>query len=262
LEFIIRFKIIDILFGDKILLKTVLVRTGKNILCVTLYVRILFDRTKHGVSIVNNFLTVQLTTLNMMDPARSSDLSYRYQIEQQQSSSGLFVQEQYIPAVIGILQPAAPIAIIPCDIANSNAYNNYLIRAQRYGTQLPQEQRRLPYPYIPRRVLPAITSDSPNTPCIASYSSGHNSGLTSSSNHHLPAALPSQASHLPPGPMPLARPEEQEIHVAPPQVSNSPRSHKLHIIRVCICFEVISTHCILDISRMRLLGYVLRPVLS
>jgi hypothetical protein len=58
-------------------------------------------------------LTVQMTTLNVMGPASFYYAPYGQQLEQQQSSC-LSVQEQYIPAVTGFIQPIGPMTINPC----------------------------------------------------------------------------------------------------------------------------------------------------
>jgi hypothetical protein len=173
-----------------------------------------------------------MAALNMMDPANYYYRSYRHQIEPQQNSSCLSVQEQCIRSGRGFMkrQPIRPIPRRACKVAHSNAYYNILNVAHQHGALLQQEQPTLPYPSIRGPIASAVTSVRSNTAYSAGFCSGTTSRLASSSHSHLPAALPSQASHHPPGPVPQARPEEKETHVAPPRVSISPHLSKFHIM--------------------------------
>jgi hypothetical protein len=134
----------------------------------------------------------------MMDPARSYESSYINQMEQQQNSSCLSVREQYVPAVTRMIQPITPKETIPQHVTNSNAYCNYLNMAQPYGTLLHRERARLPYPSVLGPTVPAVTNASSDTAHSAGYSSGTTSRLALSSQVHLPAARPPQASQHPP----------------------------------------------------------------
>jgi hypothetical protein len=159
-----------------------------------------------------------MAVLNMMNPARYCS-PYRHQLEQQQSSSRPSVQQQYIPARARFIQIMGPIARKPYDIANSKAYNHLNV-AHSYGNQLHQQQPRLPCPRILGQIVPALRSKSWNTDYNAGYSNGTSSRMALPSNFQLPAVRPSQSTPLPPGLGPLARREQQEMHVAPSRLSN------------------------------------------
>lgn len=140
----------------------------------------------------------QMAALNMMVPASYYNSSYGYQLQQRQHSSYPSVQEQYIPGVTRFIQPIKPFAIIPCDIANGYTYHVDL--AHPYGTLLHQEQPILPYQNIAWQFVPAARSESSNS---------------------VPASRTSQIFH----PVPLARPGQQEIYVAPPRYPESMSRH-------------------------------------
>jgi hypothetical protein len=121
--------------------------------------------------------------------------------------------------------PILLLARSPCDIATSNIHYDRPHQGRHYGSLLLEQQPSLPRPSVPGPNVPAVTSDTTNTSGSGRHSSGTDSGLTLLSLLALPAARPTQPSTVPP-----ARPEQQEIHVAPSQVSNISRLVILHII--------------------------------
>jgi hypothetical protein len=171
-------------------------------------------------------LTLQIAAPNLMNPAN------RHQLEDQQSSSCRSAHEQYISAVTELKkkQPIRPIAIRSCDIANSNAYYKYFNVTNPHGTLLHEGQPRLQYPNTLGQIVPAVTSDTSSTAYSKGYSSVTNSGLTVSPLFNLSAAHSYLLSRLPPGPVPLRRPELRGIPVASSRVSNSSLKLAIHIV--------------------------------
>jgi hypothetical protein len=106
--------------------------------------------------------------------------------------------------------------------------------AHRHGSRLHQEQQRLPWP---GPIAPASTCDTTYSANRARYFSVTNTGQTVSSRFDLPAAGTNQTSPLPPGPVTLARSEQQELRTAPSQVSYLPRLRKLQAILACEGWE-------------------------
>jgi hypothetical protein len=173
-------------------------------------------------------LTLQLAALNVMDPTSDYFAPYEHQLEQQQISSYLPVQEQYLPAVTGSEQIFGPTETIPCHISNSYAYYDNV--SYPHENHVHQQQATLPNPSIPCQIVPAVTSDSSNTSYSTGFSIGANSELAMSSDLLLPNSHPSHPSPLPPGPVTMAMPEHKEFHVPSSRVSNSFSSRKLQII--------------------------------
>jgi hypothetical protein len=172
-----------------------------------------------------------MTTLNVMGPASLYYAPYGPQLELQQSSSCPSVQEQYIPADTGFIQPIGPIAISLCHIANSDAYDSYLNLADPYETLFDEQLPMLSNPSVMGQIVPAATDASSRTAYSAEYSSDKNASLDLLSHRHSPAAsLRSQSSTLPPDPGPSDLPEQQKIHVAQSRLNNSPRPCMLRII--------------------------------
>jgi hypothetical protein len=128
------------------------------------------------------------------------------------------------------IQPIRPIASTPCDVANCNISNVHIHQAQPHVFMLQQEQLGLPRPSVPGTIVSTVTFDTMNSADSARHSSGADSGLNVSSHLAWTTARPTQQSHLPPAPVPPVRPEQQDIHVAPSQVSTYPRLVIRHII--------------------------------
>jgi hypothetical protein len=186
-------------------------------------------------------LIVQMSTLNVMGPASFYYAPYGGQLEQQQSSSCPSVQEQYIPADTGFMQPIGPIATRYCDIANSEAYGDYPNTADPYGTLLNQQTPSVMGQIVPAVEMPARARLTvPNIPVIRTQ----RWFCYRTSSHQL---------HPPPSHRPTTwdtghptLPDLQDIRVAPSRVSNSSRSRSIHII---------------DTRRLWLFRCVLRPPL-
>jgi hypothetical protein len=150
-------------------------------------------------------LTVQMAALNVMGHASFHYAPYGQKLEQQHSSSCPSVQEQYIPAVTGFIQPIGPIATSPCDIANSYAYDNCINITDPYGTLLHQQLPILPNLSVMGQIVPAAADASSSTANSAEYSSDKNPELALLSHCRSSAAPPSQSSphplgHRPPNP--------------------------------------------------------------
>jgi hypothetical protein len=163
-----------------------------------------------------------MATLNTMDLVSYYYRLYRQLLDQQQYSSLLSLQEQYMGAVRGYIQPTGGISISPYDIVYRNAHYNYLNMIHQYLSLLHEQQPSLPYPSVLGHNVPAVTSGSSIRANSAGYSSGTSSRLGFSSHPHTPAALPSQTTSHPPRPRPLTWSEQREIHVAPSRVRISP----------------------------------------
>jgi hypothetical protein len=163
---------------------------------------------------------MQMTALNVKNPTSYYHALHRHQLEEQHSSACLNLGEQR--AITGSVQPIGSTAIIPCNIANSYAYYNYLDMAHTNGTLSYQQLPALPNPIILGKIVPAVRSGSSNTGYSAGHSNGTNSALDLSSHRQSPVALPSQSSPLPSGSGLSALPEQQGFQVDPSRVSNSP----------------------------------------
>jgi hypothetical protein len=92
------------------------------------------------------------------------------------------------------------------------------------------QQPSLPCPIVPGPIVPAVTFDTMYTGDSAGQSSYTDLGQSVSPRLVSPTAPPTQPSPVRPAPVVPARPEQQESHVAPSQVSNQPRLVILHII--------------------------------
>jgi hypothetical protein len=125
-------------------------------------------------------------------------------------------------------QSISPIASTPCDVATSNTNYEHLHQAQAYGFML--QQPSLPRPIVPGPIVPTVTFDTTNMADSAWHFSDTDPGLSVSARLALTAARPTQPSPVPTTPVPPARPERQEMHVAPSRVRYASRIVILHII--------------------------------
>jgi hypothetical protein len=192
-------------------------------------------------------------------PLESTEYNTNYSSQYHESESFTQIHQQQqlsLPEPTEI-QPIRPIASTPCDIATSNTNYNKLHQAQAYGFMLQQPSIRRTS--IPGPIVPAVTSDTTNTSDSGRHSSGTDSGLTLLSLLALPAARPTQPSTVLPSPVPPARPEQQENHVAPSRVSNISRLVILHIIMTYGVWWYRDTQCIFGENRMWYFRWVLKP---
>jgi hypothetical protein len=166
--------------------------------------------------------------------------NYSSQYQESRNFNQFYQQKQLCLPEPTKIHPIRPIARRACDIATSNTNYDHLHQAQAHGFMVQQVQliMSLPRPSVPRPIVPAVTFDTTKTADSARQSSDTDSGPIVSSSLALPAARPTQQSPLPPASVQPTRPEQQEMHVAPSRVSNSPRLLILHIIVMCGGVEV------------------------
>jgi hypothetical protein len=82
------------------------------------------------------------------------------------------------------------------------------------------QQQSLPRPIAPGPTVPGVTFDTMYTGDSARQSGYTDLGLNESPRLVFPTAPPTQPPPVRPAPVAPARSEQQEIHVAPSQVSN------------------------------------------
>jgi hypothetical protein len=176
---------------------------------------------------VTLILTVQMAEFFMIDPT-SYYAPYGYRLEQEQSTSYLPVQEQYIPVVTGFIQPIGTIVMSTYDTGSTDPYCSNLNMSEPYRILLQQQEAALPNTVIIRQIIgvPTLRTDSSNT----GFASGTSSEPTLSSELPLPVAQVSQATPLSPVPGPSTRPDPQEVHVAPSPVSSCTHPRKQYVM--------------------------------
>jgi hypothetical protein len=118
------------------------------------------------------------------------------------------------------IQPIRPTASTHSDVATSNTSYVHLHQAQAYDFMLQQQPPCLPCPIVTGPVVPAVTFDAMYTGDSARQSSDTDFGLSVSSRLVFPSEPPTQPPLVRPAPVAPARPEQQEIHIAPSLVSN------------------------------------------
>jgi hypothetical protein len=131
-----------------------------------------------------------------------------------------YQQQQLLSPGPTQIQPIRPIASTPCDVATSNTNYDNLHQAQAYDFMLQQEQPSLPYPIVPGPVVADVTFDTVYTCDSAGQFSDTDLGLNVPSHLVFPTAPPTEPPPVRSAPVAPARPEQQEMHVAPSQVSN------------------------------------------
>jgi hypothetical protein len=174
-----------------------------------------FEPTEEGICIPPDTSASHTEDRNLYQDSSNINRSYQHDQSSREPSRN---------------HPITPLARSPCDIATSNITYDRPYQAGHYGSLLLQQQQSLPRPSVPGPNVLALTSDNTNTADSGRHSSGTDSGLNVSSRLALPAVRPTQPSLVPLSPVPPARPEHLEMHVAPSRVSNISRLVILHII--------------------------------
>jgi hypothetical protein len=155
-------------------------------------------------------------------PLQTTEYNTNYNSQYQDSRNfNQFYQQQQLclPEQTGI-QPIRPIPCTLSDVATSNINHVNLHQAQACGFMLQQDQPSLPCLIVPGPIVPGVIFDTMYTGDSARQSSYTDLGLSGSPRLVFPTAPPTQASPVRPAPVPPSRPEQQEMHVAPSQVSN------------------------------------------
>jgi hypothetical protein len=179
--------------------------------------------TEQGTEAAETYLFMPLQTTE-------HNTNYSSQYLDSRNFNQFYQQQQLLSPGPTQIQPIRPTASTHSDVATSNTNYVHLHQTQACDFMLQQEQPSLPRPILPGPVVPGVTFDAMYTGDSARQSSYTDLGLSVSSRLVFPTAPPTQPPHVRPAPLVPARPEQQEIHVAPSLVSNSPRLVIIHII--------------------------------